>query len=98
MSSILFKNSGLKDFFKASSIEIRNFSLSLEVSTFLKNPKESEAPMEAPRLLVMIIIVFLKSTTLPCPSVSLPSSNICKRILNTYWTVLSDLLKFYVNF
>ena len=32
-------------------------------------------------LLVIIIIVFLKSTTLPCPSVKRPSSKICKKTL-----------------
>jgi len=39
--------------------------------------------MRAPIFEVIIIIVFLKSIVLPCPSVNLPSSNICKRVLNT---------------
>uniref|UniRef100_A0A0A9E2K9 Hsp101 n=1 Tax=Arundo donax TaxID=35708 RepID=A0A0A9E2K9_ARUDO len=37
----------------------------------------------APRLDVMMITVFLKSTVLPCPSVSLPSSRTWSRVLNT---------------
>ena len=32
---------------------------------------------------VMMMIVFLKSTVLPRPSVSWPSSNTCKRMLKT---------------
>ena len=34
-----------------------------------------------PKLLVIIITAFVKSTVLPCPSVKRPSSNTCKRIL-----------------
>ena len=36
-----------------------------------------------PMLLVIMIIVFLKSTVLPCESVIRPSSSTCKRTLNT---------------
>ena len=36
-----------------------------------------------PRLDVIIMIVFLKSTVLPCPSVILPSSSICSSTLKT---------------
>ena len=83
ISSTLFKNSGLNDFFSASSIEILNFSLSFELSMSLKKPNGSEVLIDDPKLLVMIITVFLKSTTLPWPSVSLPSSRICNNILKT---------------
>mmetsp|Transcript_115141 Transcript_115141/g.161833 ORF Transcript_115141/g.161833 Transcript_115141/m.161833 type:complete len:352 (+) Transcript_115141:325-1380(+) len=37
----------------------------------------------APRLLVRIMTVFLKSTTRPCPSVSRPSSSTCSKICIT---------------
>src|ERR1035438_10167635 len=36
-----------------------------------------------PRLLVMMTMVFLKSTVLPCPSVSRPSSSTCNSTLKT---------------
>ena len=42
--------------------------------------KPTDTPLEmsrVPRLVVMMITVFLKSTTLPCASVSRPSSRIC---------------------
>ena len=38
---------------------------------------------------VIMMTVFLKSTVLPWPSVSLPSSSICKRILKTSWWAFS---------
>jgi hypothetical protein len=43
-------------------------------------PNPTETPLEmslVPRLVVMMITVFLKSTTLPCASVRRPSSRIC---------------------
>ena len=42
---------------------------------------------------VMMMIVFLKSTTRPLPSVSRPSSMICSRMLNTSWMRLLNLIK-----
>ena len=37
----------------------------------------------APRFEVMMMMVFLKSTVLPSPSVNWPSSNTCSRMLYT---------------
>jgi len=42
-----------------------------------------------PMFEVMMTMVFLKFTTRPWPSVSRPSSRICKSTLNTSWWAFS---------
>ena len=67
ISSILFKNSGLKE------------TLRLSITLFLISSYSlSPSPVRnwLPILDVIIITVFLKSTVRPWPSVSLPSSSI----------------------
>ena len=77
ISSILFKNSGLNLDFNSS---ITEFLLSSEIFPLSSIPSiKSIEPM----LLVMMMIVFLKSTVLPLLSVKRPSSKTCNKMLNT---------------
>ena len=84
-SSILFRNSGAKDFFKAPSIT--DLACSSACAAFVAVPKPTPPPKSfnwrAPMLEVIIIMVFLKSIFLPKLSVINPSSKICSKILNT---------------
>ena len=73
ISSILFKNSGLNLCFISS--KTASFVGSLTIGSFKM--------ISLPMFDVIITIVFLKSTILPLPSVSLPSSNNCNNTLNT---------------
>ena len=75
VSSIRFRNSGLKVAFRTPSTAVR-------VSSSIVSPCVSSKNCE-PILLVIIITVFLKSTTRPLESVKRPSSNTCNKILNT---------------
>ena len=76
VSSIRFRNSGLKVAFRTPSTAVREFLHRLYLLVF--SSKNCE-----PILLVIIITVFLKSTTRPLESVKRPSSNTCNKILNT---------------
>ena len=71
ISSTRFKNSGRKK-------RISMFCTSSRVTSPFFCIISAE-----PRLLVIIISVFLKSTMRPCPSVRRPSSSTCKSTLNT---------------
>ena len=83
ISSILFINSGRNVVFKADSIDVVNFSLSLMLSVKDLKPILSLGFSVVPKLLVIMIIVLVKFTVLPLPSVRRPSSSICNKILNT---------------
>ena len=75
ISSMRLRNSGLKDCRRAAWMALSIASLS---------PVSMNSWMNCdPRLLVMIMIEFLKLTTRPWPSVSRPSSSTCKSTLNT---------------
>eukprot|EP01085_Mycamoeba_gemmipara_P004963 Mycagemm_TRINITY_DN10695_c0_g1::TRINITY_DN10695_c0_g1_i1::g.4963::m.4963 type:complete len:162 gc:universal TRINITY_DN10695_c0_g1_i1:1128-643(-) len=82
-SSILFKNSGLNVRFNAFSITALLFSseCSMRVAVAKPTPSPKSFNWRTPILEVMMIMVFLKSTFLPRPSVSWPSSNTCNKIL-----------------
>ena len=80
MSSIRFKNSGLKECFNKSSIFSFVFSNS---SLLTREFKVSFRIISEPKLLVIIIRVFLKSTVRPFESVKRPSSIIWSMILKT---------------
>ncbi|SIN58529.1 Uncharacterised protein [Mycobacteroides abscessus subsp. abscessus] len=77
ISSIRLIISGLKYWFK---LFITAFSVSSVITpaSFTFSNRICE-----PMLLVIMIIVFLKSTSRPLESVSLPSSSICNNTLNT---------------
>ena len=82
VSSSLFRNSGRKVRRSASSTDACRRADSpcwLPVT----NPAVRRFASEVPRLLVMMTSVLRKSTVLPCPSVSRPSSRICRSVLNT---------------
>ncbi len=51
--------------------------------SMLCSPINPASKCSAPRLEVRIITVLVKSTVRPCPSVSRPSSSICKSVLKT---------------
>ena len=82
-SSMRLRNSGLK---------VRLTSVSTSPPTLESATDCVPAPAKpnvdfacrcrAPMFDVMMMIVFLKSTVLPSPSVSWPSSNTCSRMLN----------------
>ncbi len=76
VSSTRFKNSGLKCFF-SSSITLARIAR-YEFSELPSSVKPTGPPVMSfvPRLVVMMITVFLKSTTRPWPSVRRPSSRI----------------------
>ena len=77
ISSSLFKNSGRKWPLKSFITMASASGVILPLSSI-----PSKRYWE-PMLEVMIMIVFLKSTVLPVESVIRPSSNTCKRTLNT---------------
>ena len=76
ISSTLFRNSGLND---ARSCCITSSFADTEITP----PILPSSKLCEPILLVMMITVFLKSTTCPCESVILPSSSTCSKMLNT---------------
>ena len=78
VSSTRFRNSGLKCCFSSCSTVV--FIRSYEPRDSPAVPKPTKTPLvmsRVPRLVVMMITVFLKSTTRPCASVRRPSSRIC---------------------
>ena len=77
ISSRRFKNSGLKC--PRSSFMTASSQAGL-ISPFSSMPSSRWAD---PRFDVIMMIVFLKSTVLPCESVIRPSSNTCNNTLNT---------------
>ena len=83
MSSTRLRNSG-RNTFSIRSVT-RSFILSYEaLPSALRKPKsDSFLIASAPMLVVMIKIVFLKSTCRPKLSVSRPSSMICSSMLKT---------------
>ena len=82
ISSIRFKNSGRIVFFNSSSTWIFVSSTTLSCVAGVIFSKFSRIK-EEPKLLVMIMIVFLKLTTRPLLSVNRPSSKTCNKMLNT---------------
>jgi len=78
MSSMRFKNSG-RNVARSASSMARCF-----VSSAFSSPFSENSRMNCdPTLLVMMMIVFLKLTTRPWPSVRRPSSRTCSSTLNT---------------
>ena len=77
ISSIRLINSGLRCFLSAEMI---SFSMD---SIWDGEFASASIHKWLPRLLVIIITVFLKSTIRPWPSVNLPSSRTWRRVLNT---------------
>src|ERR1035441_551956 len=78
MSSTRFRNSGRKCCLSSSCTLL--FIRSYEPRDWPAVPKPTETPLEmslVPRLVVMMMTVFLKSTTRPWASVRRPSSRIC---------------------
>ena len=77
ISSTLFKNSGEKAFFRDFSIVLLMFLASCDFIDSVPNPTPFPKSLTclAPKLDVIIITVFLKSTFLPKLSVNEPSSN-----------------------
>ena len=51
--------------------------------------EEAPSIMSAPKLEVIKMMVFLKSTFLPWLSVKCPSSKICRQIIRTSWWAFS---------
>ena len=82
-SSTLFKNSGENVLFNAFSITDLLFSSVCSTRVAVANPTPSPKSFNwrAPILEVMMINVFLKFTLRPRPSVKIPSSNTCSKIL-----------------
>ena len=78
--SSLFKNSGENFFF--NSLSIIDF-LFFSSSALNPKPLENSSAFLEPMFDVMSTITFLKLTTCPLPSVSLPSSNSCRNMLYT---------------
>ena len=81
ISSMRLMNSGLKVRFTSPSTMSLTF-LSITVVSLAWNPSDAFFWMKrAPMFDVMMMIVFLKFTRLPKPSVRWPSSNTCSRML-----------------
>ena len=81
-SSTRLRNSGRKCW-RSSSLTLP-FIRSYPVVVSVADWKPVMTPLEmsrVPRFVVMMITVFLKSTTRPCESVRRPSSRICSREL-----------------
>ena len=78
-------NSGAKAFFKAFCMVAFACSSKLSTLDFVEKPipEPKSFKSRAPMLDVIMIIVFLKSTLLPKPSVKIPSSRTCNNKLNT---------------
>ena len=87
MSSTRFRNSGLKC---PCSASITCFDASLEI---LLGARLSACKKDDPRFEVMMMTVFLKSTVRPLPSVSRPSSMICKQHVEHIRMRLFDLVE-----
>ena len=83
ISSNRFRNSGLK--VRLTSFLTRSSTLSEIMSSLVDwKPRPSRfCKWRAPMFEVMMMMAFLKSTVLPKPSVSWPSSNTCNRMLKT---------------
>ena len=83
ISSRRFRNSGLKVRF--TSFLTSSSTFSAIASSFVDwKPRPSRfCRCRAPMFDVMMMIVFLKSTVLPSPSVNWPSSKTCSRMLKT---------------
>ena len=95
-SSTLFRNSGGNVLFRAFCIMPLEYSelmppTYLSSETLLSNPTPLPKSLSwrVPTFEVIIIIVFLKSTFLPNPSVRRPSSSTCSSRLNTSWCAFS---------
>ncbi|MNN92754.1 hypothetical protein D3C81_2110810 [compost metagenome] len=80
MSSMRLRNSGRKCPFSTFISDSRNAFSGKRLSSGC--PRLSMM-IDAPRLLVAMMMVLLKSTTRPLPSVSRPSSNTCSSTLLT---------------
>ena len=83
ISSRRFRNSGLK--VRLTSFFTRSSTFSETMSSLLDwKPRPSRfCKCRAPMFEVMMMMVFLKSTVLPRPSVNWPSSKTCNRMLKT---------------
>ena len=82
ISSMRLRNSGRIDLLSSAKTSFLVFS-SVACTSFLSSPAKCSWISWAPRLVVMMTIVFLKLATRPLLSVSRPSSSTCSSVLNT---------------